>query len=346
MYQHFMKFGRLSVALIALALGACGGGNATMEASRVLQESELYHPVTNPAGVVEQPGQTVVLGLQAGTSDLPPLSNLASKGVEDLWFEVQDAQSMQMVLDADMLAAIDRLEIRDQNDALLATFDAASPSATLSLAPGRYQALLHVSAGDTDPVPVFVQYASEQDDNTRARGATVLDKAQPQDIYLRGGKMSFGAGCPGCNLARKDFSRWNFKRAKLTGANLAEANLTGANLFQADLTGADLSGANLTRALLSTADLTGAKLAGADLSRAYLNVANLTKAVLIQAKLTGANLTSANLSMANFTGANLTGALLAGTDPYSAILDGAILSGAMWNDGRRCRDDSIGNCRQ
>jgi len=322
--------------LCSLVLSACGGNSATTDTSRVLQESELYHPVTNPTGVVEQPGQTAVIGLQMNTSDLPPLANVASKGVEDLWFEVKDAQSMQIALDADMLAAIDRVEIRDQNNALLATINATTPSTTLTLAPGRYQALVYASAADTETVAVFVQYASGQGDSTRTRGASASDKAQSQDIYLRDGKLFLATGCPGCNLAGKDFARWKLNTTNLVGADFSGSNLSGANL-----SGAFLSSANLTKADLTKADLTDANLLSTNLTSANLSGANLSGAWL-----NAANLTTANLTAANFTGANLSGANLLGTEPSSAIWRYAELSGAMWSDGRRCQTGSFGSCRQ
>lgn len=88
--------------------------------------------------------------------------------------------------------------------------------------------------------------------------------------------------------------------------------------------GCDLTNANLTNASLMSVDLTGADLTGANLTNAYLYLANLTNA-----KLEGANLTNAHLY----------GALI-----KSAKISGANFSGAIWTNGTRCKQQSIGKC--
>jgi len=318
------------VVLSSLALSACGGGGSnTPDPSRVLQESELYNPVTNPTGVVEQPGQTAVIGLQMNTSDLPPLANVASKGVEDLWFEVKDAQSTRIALDADMLESIDRLEIRDQSNALLATINASTSYTILSLAPGRYQALLYASAADPKPVPVFVQYATSQGSNAAVQAASTTEVVQPQGIFVWGSNLGFGRGCRGCNLSGNDYSGWDLRHSDITGADLAKANFTKANLSNADLSGANIDAANL-----SSADLRGARL-----RRAYFYLANLSGA-----NLGGADLTEARILSVDFSGANLSEARLVGAKLVRPNLEGANLSGATFVDGRRCKEGSIGTC--
>lgn len=54
----------------------------------------------------------------------------------------------------------------------------------------------------------------------------------------------------------------------------------------------------------------------------------------------GVNLSRSNLSYANFSRADLSGANLSG-----ANLSGADFSEAVWFDGRRCQQGSIGLCR-
>jgi uncharacterized protein YjbI with pentapeptide repeats len=217
-------------------------------------------------------------------SDLPPPSVAPSKGVEDLWFEVKDSQGVRFALDADMLASIDRVEIRDQGNALLATVNAATPGVTLNLAQGRYQALLYASAASTKPVPVFVQYTVVQGGNAQAKGVSTTDKAQPQDFDLGSGNMFFGRNCRFCNLARGQFAGWNFSMLDLTGADLTGANLDGASLGKTRLTGANLTGANLTDANLTMADLVRARLTGANLTAAYLKSANLSGAIWVDGR--------------------------------------------------------------
>lgn len=73
-------------------------------------------------------------------------------------------------------------------------------------------------------------------------------------------------------------------------------------------------------------DLTDANLSGANLSGANMSVANLK----------GANLSGANLSGANLSGANCTG--------YRTNLESVNLSGAIWIEGSKCQQGSIGQC--
>jgi len=282
---------RLLVMLGVCVLSACGGGGSdTPDPSRVLQESELYHPVTNPTGVMEQSGQTVVLGLQANTSDLPPLPSTPNKGVEDLWFEVKDAQSMQIALDADMLVAIDRVEIRDQNNALLATINATAPSTMLTLAPGRYQALVYASAADTEPVPAFVQYATSQSGNTQAQGVLETDKAQPQAVTRSINNIHVTGSCPGCNLRGFSFPNWRFNGVDFSGANLEWVSFYKARLLEP----------NFSKARLTMADFSGA-----DLPKANFSGANLRDAQFLEANLYGVNFSGADLRGVAFRGAIL-----------------------------------------
>jgi hypothetical protein len=306
MLKNIHNTTRLLIVLSGLVLSACGGGgNDAADPSKVLQESALYNPATNPSGTVEQPGQTAVLGLQANVSDLPPPPNIPNKGVEDLWFEVKDSQSMQFALDADTLAAIDRVEVRDQGNALLATVNAATPSVTLSLAPGRYQALLYASAADTEPVLVFAQYATGHGGAAQMQGASAAGKVQPQWDFFSAAGVFFGTSCRGCDLSQVSFPRWNF-----TGRDFSLANFDGAILVGANFVGANLGGS-------------------------YFRGTNLGET----------NLSGANLSGANLSGAILTGAILAGANLAGANLAGANLNGAIWVDGRRCEFGSIGSCQ-
>ncbi len=346
MLKNIQKKTLSLLVLSSLMLSACGGGgNSTPDPSKVLQESQLYHPDTNPAGTVEQPGQTAVLGLEANVSDLPPPSDASKKGVENLWFEVKDSQRMQFALDADILAAIDRVEIRDQGNTLLATVKAATPSITLNLEPGRYQALLYASAASTTLVPVFAQYAVPQAGNVQAQATTALGRVQPQYSFLSAFLMFFGKSCPGCALNDVALPGWNlsgrdFSYATLSGATLNGANFSWANLSRAQLDGAKLSGVNFTRSKLIRADFHGANLSGADLSGADLFDANLGGANLGSANLSEAKLYDANLAGANLSGANLSGAKLTG-----ANLTGTNLILTQWVDGRTCGFESIGTCR-
>ena len=174
----------------------------------------------------------------------------------------------------------------------------------------------------------------------------------------------YKANLSGANLYKANLSGARLYKANLSGAILSEANLSEADLLRANLSGANLSGANLRGADLRWANLSGADLSGADLSGVRLIGANLSGADLSgvmsydrsvsrydyitvdlrRANLSGANLSEAvldfvDLSEANLSGANLTNAFLSG-----ANLTGAVLSGALWVDGSRCGQGSVGRC--
>lgn len=136
-------------------------------------------------------------------------------------------------------------------------------------------------------------------------------------------------------FAQKDLDKLEATR-ECAWCDLQNADLAGARLTGANLAGTTLSGANLSRANLS-----GANLLRATLSRANLSDANLSSAYLRAAHLRDANLSNANLSRANLSGANLSYANLSGAD-----LSGADLSGATWTDGRKCGEDSTGECKK
>jgi len=121
----------------------------------------------------------------------------------------------------------------------------------------------------------------------------------------------------------------DMRGADLRGARMHGALLYYSTLRAANLTGADLSGTNLKNANLTIADLVETNLEGANLAEADLEDADLTKANLIEANLTKANLTQANMIKANLT---------------DATLHQANLSFAIWPDGRKCAQHSVGRC--
>jgi len=120
--------------------------------------------------------------------------------------------------------------------------------------------------------------------------------------------------CEWCDLSNADLSREDLPKARLSNANLSGANLSGADLSDANLNNANLNNANLKGANLTNAFLKGAYLRGANLSRANLQNATLDKANLQEADLTDANLSRASLA------------------------------GTTWTSGRKCEDNSVGEC--
>lgn len=117
------------------------------------------------------------------------------------------------------------------------------------------------------------------------------------------------------------------------------------NWSNCDKSGAWLRGADLKNADLGWAHLNSAQLGGSNLAYANLAGADLGYADLSRAQLFGANLTNADLGNADFSGADLRYADLRGSNIAAATLKGARLDHALWPDGRRCGEGSIGLCK-
>ncbi|TAN53697.1 MAG: pentapeptide repeat-containing protein [Methylococcaceae bacterium] len=102
---------------------------------------------------------------------------------------------------------------------------------------------------------------------------------------------------------------------------------------------------DLSRGNFKNADFQGARLAGANLSAADFTAANFKEADLNNANLALARLQQAHFAGANLRHTNLRGANLADAELSGALFEGADLSGAVWWDGRRCAEPSIGFCK-
>ena len=118
-----------------------------------------------------------------------------------------------------------------------------------------------------------------------------------------------------------------------------QVNWGGCDKGGAWLRGVDLSSAVLTAARLNTANLSLSRLAYANLVRADLSYANLEGAKLLAANLQSANLSYAELKFADLRRADLRGAKLEAVN-----LTGAQLGEAIWVDGRKCKEGSVGVC--
>jgi hypothetical protein len=119
-----------------------------------------------------------------------------------------------------------------------------------------------------------------------------------------------------------------------------QANWRGCDKQGAWLKGADLSSADLGAARLNSANLSSANLSYANLAEADLSYADLGGARVVGGNLNNADLRHADLGGADMRYADLTGAGLAGAE-----LSGARLDEAIWTDGRKCGQESIGHCR-
>jgi hypothetical protein len=136
-------------------------------------------------------------------------------------------------------------------------------------------------------------------------------------------KVGIGPYTPTCQQAAAPLVNWS------------NCDKSGAWLRGADLKNADLGWARLNSAQLGGSNLAYANLAGAD-----LNYADLSRAQLF-----GANLANADLGNADLSGADLRYADLRGSKIEAATLTGARLEHAIWPDGRRCAEGSVGLCK-
>ena len=136
-------------------------------------------------------------------------------------------------------------------------------------------------------------------------------------------KVGLGPYTPACGQPAAPLVNWS------------NCDKSGAWLRGADLKNADLGWARLNSAQLGGSNLAYANLAGADLSYADLS----------RAQLFGANLANADLGNADLSGADLRYADLRGSKVEAATLTGARLDHALWRDGRRCGEGSIGLCK-
>ena len=93
----------------------------------------------------------------------------------------------------------------------------------------------------------------------------------------------------------------------------------------------DLSFLNLSNAIFPGLDVKGANMRGA---------------VLAYGKFTGSNFRKVDFTEANLTYANFSGADLRKADLTKATIAGADFTGAIWINGKRCLQGSIGMCKQ
>ena len=107
---------------------------------------------------------------------------------------------------------------------------------------------------------------------------------------------------------------------------------------------ADLEGANLGNVSFRYSRFTGARLNRADLRYADLSSSDLSHAELREADMKGSTLRNTDLSYSDLTGADLRYADLTGANLGGALLTGAVLDHAIWPDGRKCAEGSLGNC--
>ena len=356
----------LASFLSALVLQGCGGGGSPPpplvypERQFGVTEADLLDTVNNPNGIVVGRGSgMVVMRMEPPSGPPAPLvGDSAGLGVDTLWFDVDYPGTVHADLTADAQSVVSKLEVlRHADDAVpLLLANAATPKASVGLAPGRYVLRFTAAIGATQVKLAMVWFGGASKATNQA-DLQRLGSGNCSGCNLQGANLS-GVNLHGINLSDADLSQallvrvaaslalgdtdimtFLFGGSTVRGADLHGTNLAGARLDGAYLSGSGNSVANLKGANLTSASVTDVFLAGADLSGAGLAHADFSRSVLARADLSGANLSNVLFVNADLSGADLTGANLSSTN-----LTGADLSGAIWPDGRHCAALSVGTC--
>jgi uncharacterized protein YjbI with pentapeptide repeats len=331
------------MAFLVLALAACAKSSGT-DTPRALTEHDF---AADPALRLE-PDQVGVTFLEAMDASSNALEDTGTLGMDTIPLVVRETGTYTYGLDPDDASGtIARVELWGKAGnggtggaaGARFTLTPASPSATVTLAPGEYDLRVYsgyTAAQETGPGgrTVFLRAPVEGTASPvmgTAGHPGVSTHASQADVarLLSTGSCKFcdltkanlsGANLSGANLDGAKLIAANLNFANLTGAYLSDANLMGANLFRANLSGAYMASAKLIFANLELATLSGANLHSADLYKAIVE-----KVILDGATLSGANLSGANLHFSSLIGANLFGADLTGADLDRVNLSGADL---------------------
>ena len=143
-------------------------------------------------------------------------------------------------------------------------------------------------------------------------------------LYLGGPERVSDPDCSSPPVPAVDWHNCRLDNLVADSVDLADANLGNASFRSGRFVGARFN----------RADLRYSDLSGSDLSYAEFMDANMKGTRLQNTDLSYADLRRADLRYADLTGANLGG----------SILSGAMLDYAIWEDGRKCRQGSIGHC--
>jgi len=108
----------------------------------------------------------------------------------------------------------------------------------------------------------------------------------------------------------------------------------------------DISESNLHSAILRNANLFASNFSKSRMDYVDLSGSNLSFAVFNHTNLKGANFKRADLKKTSFTGANLTYADFSNASLSQTNFKDADLSHAIWVEGQKCKQGSIGRCIQ
>ena len=141
---------RTTLAVLALALSACGGGSVEPVTQKGFGPSQLYDPARNPTGRVLQEGDTGIV-------------MLGGSGPQQVWFEIGEAATYGVELEDEDLATLGHLEIADASGQTLAWADAAQRTASADLAPGRYvMRLAPAATAPAEGTALFLHFDADE----------------------------------------------------------------------------------------------------------------------------------------------------------------------------------------
>lgn len=143
-----------------------------------------------------------------------------------------------------------------------------------------------------------------------------------------------GVNWNGCKKNAEDLRQLNLEHS-----NLANAYFNDSIMIETNLSYSLLEYSQFLRANLSTANLSYAQMKGSVLQSAMLRDVNMYRAKMSWSIFRDANMQGAILIEADLSNADLRGALL-----EDANLSGAVLDHAIWIDGSRCAEGSVGKC--
>jgi uncharacterized protein YjbI with pentapeptide repeats len=359
------------IAVLLFVFSGCGD-DSSKQHSMVVTENDLF---SNSLRVATHQ-HTIVIHLEHPDGEGHD-KDLGENGVDEIPVHYSEDVNHTFCWEDDTSDAWHSMELIDSNGNTVLTEHINGECANATITAGHYTMRFTHGGQSEGTQAIFIRL---DEDNVKSSG--IVNMASVEDNIKT---LITTNECSYCDLSYANLTGANLSHAWLRYANLREASLYGADLswadcYYANLSGADLSHANLAWALLSNSDLReayisnadlhsvamieanlrGAKLNksdlyGADLSGANLSYVDLSEANLSYADLPGVDLSYADLSAANLSYADLSGVDLTDADLSAANLSYADLSGvdltdadlslAIWVDGTRCEEESIGTCR-
>ncbi len=126
----------------------------------------------------------------------------------------------------------------------------------------------------------------------------------------------------------------------------AEQSVNWSNCLKPNLDAShqDLSNSQIRNSQLTNSNFMNATLKQVDFAYSNLSLSNLSSANLQRAVLIGANLKGSDLSNSDLTNADLSYADLSNANLGGSIMNNARFDHAIWINGQKCAEGSLGQC--